>query len=180
LLPRVNGVLPVDVTGETQNDPPQDAQDWLYWRETGRRHWPAYYRRLRESDACAAFGGYFVSRWPERKESVVSRALKRALAVAQSQSTLVSQWDSWRLWESLAAGCATIHIDFERYGCLFPEPPKNDVHYIGVDLRDIDDAVERITNQALLERVASQGQNWAIASFGPRKTAARLLHWIQS
>ncbi len=78
---------------------------------------------------------FAVTPWPAAKESrYPSRALKRALTLAHRRTYLISQWDSWRLWESLAAGCATMHVDLERYGCTLPVMPVNWEHYIGVDL----------------------------------------------
>ncbi len=179
LLPRFAAFMPIDDAREPVDTPPDDPQQRLWWRETGRRHWPAYYRRLAGAAACACFGGYYVTPWPAAKESLVSRLLKRALTRVHRRTHLVSQWDSWRLWESWAAGCATVHVDLERYGCVLPVMPANWVHYIGIDLDRPADAVARLQDDpGSVERVAVAGRAWARAAYGPPATARRLLDLV--
>ena len=176
VLPRLQAVMPIDRSREAVDAPPDDPREKLWWRETGRRHWPAYYERLMSSAACAAFGGFFFTRWPAEKESRLSRGLKAMLTVTRRRSNLVAQFDSWRLWESLAAGCATFHVDFERYGCVLPVMPVNWTHYIGIDLERCDEAVERLlADPSIVERVGRAGRLWALAHYGPAATAQRLL-----
>jgi hypothetical protein len=38
---------------------------------------------------------------------------------------VIARWESWRFWESLASGCATVALDFEEYGLVLPVIPKN-------------------------------------------------------
>jgi hypothetical protein len=176
LLPRIAGVLPLDTAREQPDRPPSDSRSKLWWHETGRRHWPAYYERLGGAAACACFGGYFVTAWPAAKESLTSRAIKRIIGRTGLRTHLVSQWDSWRLWESLAAGCATLHVDFERYGCVLPVMPVNWQHYIGIDLDDVGAAIARIRDEpALVARIGAAGRAWALEHYGPAATARRLL-----
>jgi hypothetical protein len=176
VLPRLGAILPLDEAREPMDAPPEDPYERLLWRETGRRHWPQYYRRLAEARACAAFGGYFVTRWPRAKESLTSRVLKRLLARTHLRSRLVSQWDSWRMWESFAASCATIHVDLERYGCVLPVMPENWVHYIGVDLDRPQAAIDRVRDDpSILARVGSAGHAWALQHYAPVPVARRLL-----
>jgi hypothetical protein len=176
VLPRLRRVLPIERSAESLDAPPSDPQEKLWWRETGRRHWPAYYERLMSSVACAAFGGFFFTRWPAEKESQLSRGLKALLTLTCRRSDLIAQFDSWRLWESLAAGCATFHVDFERYGCMLPVMPVNWEHYIGIDLERCDEAIERLrADPSILERVGLAGRDWALAHYGPAATAQRFL-----
>ena len=44
-------------------------------RETGRRHWPAYYERLNASAACACFGGYYVTGLSRPTDGSIMRIL---------------------------------------------------------------------------------------------------------
>jgi hypothetical protein len=176
LFPRMRYLMPIDDAREHPDTPPDEPYERLWWRETGRRHWPAYYERLAQTAVCAAFGGYFVTRWPAAKESLVSRLLKRALTLSGRHTRLISQWDSWRLWESLAAGCATVHVDLERYGCVLPVMPVNWVHYIGIDLDRCEEAIERLRDEPeLVGRVGAAGRAWALEHYGPRSTARRFL-----
>ena len=86
------------------------------------------------------------------------------------------QWDSFRAWETWAAGCANINIDLDLYGPDLPVMPENWKHYIGVDLRRPKDAVERIADETdLLRRVAEQGRHWASKHYSPRAMAERFL-----
>jgi hypothetical protein len=180
-LPKIGAVLPVDDTRERHDEPPNEPYERVLWHETGRRHWPAYYERLRAAAACACFGGYFVTRWPAAKQSLPSRALKRALALSGARTHLVSQFDSWRLWESLAAGCATFHIDFARYGCVLPVPPVNWQHYVGVDLDRCEGVVERLRAEpTVLAQIGAAGRAWAREHYGPVPTAQRLLALVSS
>jgi hypothetical protein len=175
-LPHLQAVLPIDDAREAPGVPPSDARDHLWWYETGRRHWPAYYARLRGAAACACFGGYFVTRWPAAKQSLLSRFLKRALTRAHIRTRSLSQWDSWRLWESFAAGCATVHVDFERYGCVLPVMPVNGEHYIGVDLDRSDRAIDLVREDPTsVARIGAAGRAWALTHYGPAATAQRLL-----
>jgi len=179
LLPRLREVMPIDEAREHPDEPPADALQRLWWRETGRRHWPAYYDRLRGTAACACFGGYFVTHRPRAKESLVSRLLKRTLTATHGHTYLVSQWDSWRLWESFAAGCATVHVDLERYGCVLPAMPANWEHYIGVDLARPGAALDRVRDDpGIIGRVGAAGRRWALAHYGPAATARRLLDLV--
>jgi hypothetical protein len=91
----------------------------------------------------------------------------------------VEWWDSWRFWESLAAGCVTFHIDFDKYGAVLPVMPKNGQHYIGIDLDKLEDIVRRIaTNPEILERISISGRQWAMENYGPIPTAVRFLNRI--
>ena len=176
VLPRLRTFVPNDGTREELDVPPVDPYNRLLWQETGRRHWPEYYRRLASSTMCAAFGGYFVTRWPAAKESLLSRLLKRGLAVTGGRSRLVSQWDSWRLWESFAASCAALHVDLERYGCVLPVMPVNWEHYIGIDLDRPQAALERIHDDlSAVARIAAAGHAWAGEHYSPVAVARRLL-----
>jgi hypothetical protein len=88
------------------------------------------------------------------------------------------QWDSFRFWEALAAGCAAFNIDLEHYGVLLPALPVNGEHYFGVRFDAVDATIERIADDpSLLERVARQGREWALANYSPRALASRLLDW---
>ncbi len=89
---------------------------------------------------------------------------------------MIIQFDSWRFWESLAAGCLTFHFDFEKYGMTLPVMPENRVHYIGVDLNNIDETIGFIEqNPDRLAEIAANGRKWALEHYSPRPTAQRFL-----
>lgn len=90
-------------------------------------------------------------------------------------------WDSWRFWESLAAGCATFHVDFDKYGIQLPLMPENWRHYIGIDLDNINATVDMIADDPeILERISTEGRRWAIDNYGPVPTALRFLETLSS
>lgn len=162
LLPLMQKVLPVDNNLEDFDIPPSDSYHHLQWVQTGQRHYPDYYKRLRESIACACFGGCIT------------------LCPATGKP-LVEWWDSWRFWESLAAGCVTFHVDFDKYGIQLPVMPQNWRHYIGIDLENIQDTVDRIAkNPGILEQISTEGRRWAIENYGPVPTAVRFLETVNS
>jgi hypothetical protein len=110
--------------------------------------------------ACACFGG----------------------AVTSSYFTgepIVEWWDSWRFWESLAAGCVTFHVDFDKYGVKLPVMPENWRHYVGIDLDNMQDTVDRIADDpGILEKISAEGRQWAIENYSPVPTALRFLEML--
>jgi hypothetical protein len=159
--------------GGAANDDPLAAH---LWHLTGRRHSSRYYSALRESAACASFGGYFISDRPRDERHLLSRLIKRGIGRLHLHTRRITQFDSWRLWESLAAGCATVHLDLERYGVRLPVMPRNWEHYIGLNLDRLDEDIERMcADPDVLSRVGAAGRAWSIANYGPRPTAERFL-----
>lgn len=179
ILPQIQSVLQIDAAIENSDVPPLGTEDYLLWFQTGRRHYPSYYKRLKESLACACFGGFFESPWGQDKTNRISRLQKRILTHMGWKTQIISQWDSWRLWESFAAGCATFHVDFEKYGFVLPIMPENWRHYIGIDFDNIQATVERIYDDpGSLQRVAEAGRVWALEHYAPVPTAIRFLEAI--
>ncbi len=183
LQQRFRALLPLDEKADAFGAIPQGADDHLQWRQTGRRHYPSYYQTLKQLVACAAFGGFFVpplfdsgpaaAKWGER----LTRRLDPLLSAIGMRPTQVLQWDSWRFWEALSAGCVTFHVDFDKYGARMPVMPQNWKHYIGIDLDHVDDAVERISAEPmLLENISVSGREWARENYSPVATAARFLN----
>jgi hypothetical protein len=98
------------------------------------------------------------------------------LALIDPRPERIVQWDSWRFWESLAAGCAVFNIDLDRYGALLPVMPEKDRHYFGVNLDRPGDLIDRIAGEpGALERVAAEGRRWAVANYSPAAMARRFL-----
>jgi len=159
-LPLIQNILPLDDTVDNFDQTPSDSYHYLQWKQTGQRHNPSYYQRLKESAACAGFGG-----------SVTSSYF--------TGEPIVEWWDSWRFWESLAAGCVTFHVDFDKYGVKLPVMPENWRHYIGIDLDNMQDTVDRIADDpGILEKISIEGRHWAIDNYGPVPTALRFLEML--
>lgn len=180
-VPKVSTVLSIDSTIEQLNKKPTIPLEKLLWEQTGKRHNNSYYKRLGQTQACACFGGYFVNSWPRDQGCYLSRLQERIIAKLGLETNRIVQWDSWRLWESFALGCATFHVDFEKYGLLLPIMPQNWHHYIGIDLKSINTTTQIIMeNPELLKQIATQGQAWAIKNYSPVPVAKRFLNTVLS
>jgi hypothetical protein len=165
--------------GTTDNEAPRGRYDSFMWDQTGGRHHPSFYARLEQNAACAAFGGYFVPTFSSSLDSLALRAAYRFITASHMQTRSVAQFDSSRLWESLAAACLTFHVDLERYGCLLPAMPTNGVHYYGVDLSRPEKEAERIREcESSFEAVSQAGREWCIANYSSEATARRFLKFV--
>jgi hypothetical protein len=159
-------------TKAVSSEPSQDERS--LWEQTGRRHSLEYFRRLLSAQACLAFGGYFIFAFPKESDSFLSRFGKAAIRRAGFTTHRIVQWDSWRLWEAMAAGAAALHVDFDMYACRLPVAPTNWQHYIGFDLSRPSLTIERIlAGDAELETVGRAGREWALQHYSPAATAKR-------
>jgi len=50
----------------------------------------------------------FVPPWPQDPGNLTSRTIKRIISKLELKSNRIVDWDSWRFWESLVAGCVSI------------------------------------------------------------------------
>jgi hypothetical protein len=151
--------------------------DRLMQAQTDRKHFPTYFRDLRTSIICACFGGWFIL--PVRQTeasnfSLQTRALIRRLPMTTSA---IQQWDSYRLWESFAAGVATLHFDMEKYGFMTDGPlPRPLEHYVPVDVSNPVKSLQPILeDRNLLLRIGAAGREWALANYGPEPVVRRAL-----
>lgn len=178
-IPHIKNILQVDNSIDHPDNHSTDPYHELQWLQTGKRHYPSYYNRLKNSLACACFGGFFVPGWPNDPGMLMNRIGKNLLSNLRLKSNTVVQWDSWRFWESLAAGCTTFHLDFEKYGLCLPVMPENWRHYIGIDLDNVQATINRIADEPkILEKIAVEGRQWAIENYSPVPTALRFLETI--
>ena len=104
------------------------------------------------------------------------RKFYRFISAFDSRPDRIVQWDSFRFWETLAAGSVTFHLDLERYGVTLPVMPQNWVHYIGVDLEKPEVTMDRLrSDPGQLATIAANGRAWALQHYAPRATATRFL-----
>jgi hypothetical protein len=179
-------MLYIDDSVDDFNSSALEPYHYLMWHQTGRRHYPGYYDRLKKTVACAAFGGGILPSYPYEPiigTKIWHRALNKLALysgrIFQKDFGRIYQWDSWRFWESLAAGCVTFHVDFEKYKLRLPVMPENWRHYIGVDLDNVQKSADRIMDEPqILERISNEGRQWAIEFYSPLPTAIRFLKTI--
>ena len=138
------------------------------------QHAGPYMNSLLNAAVCLAYGGSF---YTPIMENPWFRANDPKLADTHTfaridKPSAVLRWDSWRLWESFASGCVTVHLDFEKYGFSLPVMPEPWKHYVPIDLDDIAGSADALMDRASdWEAIAEQGRAWAIAHYAPLPTA---------
>ena len=183
--PGIQDLLPIDRTVDDLSGEPGDPYDALMWRQTGGRFSRAYYERLKHAQAVACFCGDLIPpmpfRNPERymvggNKARIRRAAFELLAQFDPRPWRSVQWDSFRFWESLAAGCAAFNLDLEHYGVELPVMPGNWVDYIGVDFGNVDASLTRLADDPdCMQRIAESGRAWALEHYSPKAVASRFL-----
>ena len=137
-----------------------------------------YLDAMLNTAVCLAYGGDFYApikdnAWFQKNDPAMAALHDFTRLDAPA---LVLRWDSFRLWESFAAGCLTVHLDFEKYGFALPVKPVAWEHYVPIDLDDIAGSVTRLMDR---ERdwpaIAAQGRAWALGHYAPKPTATRVL-----
>lgn len=181
-LPAIQSLFTIDHTIDS-NDKVSwvsaNAYDRLMNGQTGGRHVPAYYNRLLHSQAILTFCGYFLPPFPKKRSSLGGRATRKIVEKLHLKTRYIDQWDSWRFYEALAAGCVPIHVDFEKYGFIMPVMPKNWEHYIGIDLDDLDGSIAKINdNLDRLPEISKAGREWVLENYTPIPTALRFLETV--
>lgn len=173
----------VDTTRDDLSTAPADPYDQLMWAQTQRRHSRSYYERLKSAQALAAFCGELIPPAPPHprylaggRRARFSRGFFTALACFDPRPPRLIQWDSWRFWEGLAAGCLVFNLDLPKHGVVLPVMPEPFVHYVPLELGRMRDAFERLrTDPALGRRIAQAGRDWALAHYSPSAMAALFL-----
>jgi len=185
--PKINRVLPIDRTTDNLTVEPSDAYDALMWRQTGGRFSRNYYERLKHSKAVAAFCGDIIPPAPFRPERYLvgggrarlRRMFFQLLGVLDSRPPRAVGADSFRFWEAMAGGCATLNIDLEHYGVELPVMPQSWTHYLGLDFAKVDDFLSRIIEEPeTVEAVSVAGQAWVQEHYSPKAVASRFLEMV--
>ncbi|WP_413204809.1 glycosyltransferase [Rhodospirillum sp. A1_3_36] len=135
----------------------------------------SYMQRLKEADICLAYGGQFM---PDISKNLSLKESQAALLdhARFHDSPVLFRWDSWRFWESLACGAVTVHVDLEKYGCRLPVMPTNWVHYVGLDLANLERDIDRLLSPDTDRRaIGEAGRAWVVQHYSPTAQAFRLL-----
>lgn len=162
---------------------PTDAYDRLMWEQTQRRHSRAYYERLKSAQAIVAFCGELIPPAPFHprylvggRRAKIARAVRETLGRFDPRPPRLIQWDSWRFWEGLAAGCLVFNLDLPHYGVELPVMPEPYVHYVPVRADNPSAAFDRLAVEpGLTEKIAIQGRAWAIEHYSPAALARRFV-----
>ncbi len=139
------------------------------------------FERLKKNFGCLAYGGNFMQNLVENPQFASKEPYYLVYKeINFVRKTTIERWDSWRFWESLAAGCLTIHLDFEKYGFNLPVMPTNWEHYIGLNLEDIKGDIERLMDERdRLPEIAINGKTWALEHYSPVAVAKRFLLFLE-
>lgn len=185
LMPRLATVWPLDTRQTPADEVPTDPWAELMWRQSEKKHNPGYYDQLRQSQCVACFCGDFVPGLPFDPSSSLAGGGKarlrlrfyRGLSRLLGRTDRIIQWDSWRFWETLAAGSVALHVDLEKYGVELPVMPVNWTHYIGFDFEHLERDVARFfaLDTAALGRIAAAGRQWALEHYAPVAAARRVI-----
>ena len=186
--PKIGRLLTIDRTKDDLARIPADPQDALMWRQTGARFARPYYERLKRSQAVACFCGELIPPMPFQNpecylvggnRAKIRRVYYEFLSLLDPRPRRSVQWDSFRFWEALAAGCVAFNLDLDRYGVDIPVMPENWKHYIGVDLDRVDETIERLEAEPnAMEKIGQVGRLWALGNYSPRAMAQRLLNLL--
>lgn len=162
---------------------PTDPYDLLMWNQTQCRHSRDYYERLKSAQGIVAFCGELIPPAPfyprylvGGRRAKLQRLLYEVLGRIDPRPPRLIQWDSWRFWEGLAAGCLVFNLDLPYYGAELPVMPQPMVHYVPVRTDNIPAvfaALER--DPELARRIAAQGHAWALENYSPAALARRFL-----
>jgi hypothetical protein len=168
--------------------PPPDPYDALMWRQTNYRHSASYFERLGSVAACSAFCGEIVPALPASgpqtylvggNKAKILGMYYRTLSLLSGRHKRIISCDSFRFWETFAAGTVGFNVLLENYGAEMPVMPKNWEHYIGVDFesgKNLRETADRIRDDpGCLERIGKQGRVWAIEHYSPAAQAIRLI-----
>lgn len=135
-----------------------------------------YVRKLKSTYGCLAYGGHFfedLRLHPHLREGLDMDNLAH---FEFKDPVVVTRWDSWRFWESLAAGTLTFQLDFETYGLDLLERPVAWQHYVPVQFSDPGACVRRVVGdpQGMAE-IAAAGAAWMREKYSPLAQAVRFL-----
>ncbi|MBF0309788.1 MAG: glycosyltransferase family 1 protein [Magnetococcales bacterium] len=136
-----------------------------------------HFARLESSLGCLAYGGDF---FVDYTKSPYFRNMRAKFANFRfEKEPVVLRWDSFRFWESLAAGCLTFHLDMEKYGFHLPDRPEGWRHYIPIDLEDPVGCLNRLLEEKpRWAEIRENGREWALARYGVDGVAERFLHLL--
>jgi hypothetical protein len=159
---------------------PGNGLDEIWYQATGGRHHRDYYRILGSVTHCSAIGGYF---GPSRGNVRSAQFHQRAKHFDRQgmPGDRVYQFDSWRLWESLLAGCLTILPHLDKYGCRLPIVPTHGQEYFGFDFSHPEASWEELRSlRGAWEEIGARGRRWALEHYSPEATARRTLEALNA
>lgn len=184
VLPIFEKQATLDTTVDNQDSSAFSENDRFLNQQARGRHNPFYYQRIPHNLFAIAYGGVFCLPFGnhDKYSAKIARIINNILPLFKFDR--VRQWDSWRLWESMLAGCCTLHVDLEKYGCYMPVMPVNYKDYIGVDPDHLDifsswleKAMQDWKNgdYTQLQAMSDSARNFVLDNYHPTIVAQRFL-----
>jgi hypothetical protein len=158
-VPKLRGILPVN---ERFSSPEQYAKD------------------LASHQAVLAYGGDLYSDLrinPFFKERDVHNRLN---FIGLPPHPVVLRFDSWRFYESALFAACPITLDFDMYGLMLPNNPSAYVHYLPVDLCNIDAFISELKKSIAgdpdyLINIGRNARNWVLDNYSPTAMAKEFI-----
>lgn len=175
------------------DDPTVSEVDKHYAQATANRHNPTYYAHLNNTLMTLAFGGYYEyrpfalqpytlgSKIKRRPYIMLDRLLEK-MGKDRSTALFVFQYDSFRLWESLGALTCPILLDFDFWGFVLPQMPREGTHYLGIkhlNLDGFEPKLRQLTENDIRD-IGLAGRDWALEHYAPAAVAQRLLNLMDN
>lgn len=138
-----------------------------------------HFEKLKTYLGCLAYGGDIVPNFGEHDYHNNGGGLRYFFDGTYTilRSPTILRWDSYRFWESLAAGCLTFHVDFNLYGFELPVNPVGWQHYIPIDISDPKGTVEHFMDEhSRWGEIAEAGKAWTREHYSPAAVAKRFLY----
>ncbi|MBF0160225.1 MAG: hypothetical protein HQL58_11955 [Magnetococcales bacterium] len=180
-VPWLEQRLPVDRQLSEQEQNPVSYDHGVNEGEHDGRY-QNYFDKLNNSMGCLAYGGHFFSNLLiGRSGDTFGQQLNSIFNYYTfTQDPVVLRWDSFRLWESLAAGCLTFHLDFDKYGLMLPVMPVAWQHYIPIDMANPKETVEHLMDErSRWGEIAAAGRQLALTHYSPEGCALRFLQLVR-
>lgn len=166
--------------------------DRLYWKQSTKRHNPAYYEILNDTLIFLSFGGYYETRpliyqpyslkdkiirkpryWKYKKLKDSSKDF--------SDEIFIFQHDNFRFWEVLYSRAVAVNIDLNYWGFWMPEMPEKGKHYLGIEKLNAQSFVHDVNNLSVeeLKTIGINGRKWVDENYSPKANANRILSYLK-
>jgi hypothetical protein len=132
-----------------------------------------YFSLQVRNEIAICFGG-----WIEFSQFIPCNFYERLIVKSRlgiPKNCVYCQFDSWRIWESLAMKQTVLMFDLDIYDCILPVQPINGFHYIGIDMRG------KIMGRNLMyylqnyKAISENGYQFFQEHYTPTKIAERFL-----
>jgi len=171
----------------------ENYSDEFYYKQSIKRHNPAYYQTLCASKFFMAFGGYYEYK-PFRylPYSFIDKILRKQHYWKYqylkknnkdfSDEIFIFQQDNFRFWEVLYSGAVAINLDLQYWNFLLPVMPVSGKHYIGVGKlkgNKIENIISSLGEDEI-KNISHNARKWVLENYSPKAQAQYILNFINA